>query len=500
MNIKMKCLTFILPLALCVNSAFAKQDFSAIDRFVIQAKKDIGLQSGTAVAIVKDGKIVYEGYFGYADIQAKKQVTGETAFYIASITKPIFALSSLLMEHKGDIKESTSMAEMFPKMKFDHIDAEKVQLKHLISHTAAVSNWPFIVNTAYTGLHDNALRHKLVAATTPSDGVELGEYKYTNLGYNILSVWVDDFYQQDWQQTLAESVYQPLKMHRTSSYMSDANKKGFEVALPYGLNSKNPEQALSFMKSDSTMHGAGGTITTAPDLARFLIAQLNDGKVDGEQIFPSEVIKKSHQQLASCELNYGGFVRKGYAWGWYIGPYKDETMYHHFGGIAGTHSHASFIPEHNIGLVVINNEASASSALTGAIADLAYSILLNKGDADAIAAQHQEKIVKRMAKAKVNLKKYRETMASRTMELTQDKASYTGTFSNPMMGDVKVELTSSNQYKFSLGGLEAVATAFKEPDTMRLEFIAGNGIVAFYDVKDGKITSLKFFGESFKKL
>ncbi|MFT4994023.1 MAG: hypothetical protein ACI965_001045 [Paraglaciecola sp.] len=97
---------------------------------------------------------------------------------------------------------------------------------------------------------------------------------------------------------------------------------------------------------------------------------------------------KSHQQLAENDLKYRDFIRKGYAWGWYIGPYKDEEMYLHFGGVAGAHTHTSFMLKHNIGLVILNNESSISSKLSNGIADIAYSILLNKGSADAIADKH----------------------------------------------------------------------------------------------------------------
>jgi CubicO group peptidase (beta-lactamase class C family) len=244
----MKTLTLLLSLSLWTSSATAMDDFSAIDKYVNAAKKEVGLPTGTAIAIVKDGKIIYEGYFGYANIKEKKKVTDKTAFYIASITKPMFALSTLIMEHKGDIKDTTSMAAMFPKLKFHHIDTKEVQLKHLMSHSAGIVNYPFVATLAYTGNHDNEQRHRLVAASTYDEKNKLGEFQYTNLGYNIASVWAEDYYKQDWQKTLSELIYEPLGMVRTSSYMSDAIKKGFEVARPYGLRGKDPREVLAFEK------------------------------------------------------------------------------------------------------------------------------------------------------------------------------------------------------------------------------------------------------------
>lgn len=500
----MKSIAFMLPVVLFANAIFATDDFSAIDRYVKFAKKDIGLPTGTAIAIVKDGRIVYEGYFGYADIKENKKVTDKTAFYIASITKPMFALSTLLMEHKGDIKESTSMAEMFPKQVFPHFDANKVQLKHLVSNTSGLENWPLFDALAFTGNHNSEQRHKLMVNTTNDEKVKLGQYKYTNLGFNIVSVWADDYYQQDWQKTIAELIYEPLGMSRTSSYMTDAAKKGFEVARPYSLWSKEPKEIYPFEKSNATMHSAGGTIATVSDLARFLIAQLNEGKVDGKQVFPAEVIKKSHQQLAVNDLKFKDFIRKGYAWGWYMGPYKGEDMYHHFGGVAGTHTHSSYMLKHNIGLVVLNNEVNVSSELTNAIADIAYSILLDKGDADKKADRYIKEMQHSWAELKPKLQASREAtekrIAERVMVLSETKSKYAGVFHNVLWGDLTVELLGGNEFKFTLGELVTVATAYRKPDTMRIEFPAmGGGKVVTFDITNGKVQGLKLLGEYFSK-
>jgi CubicO group peptidase (beta-lactamase class C family) len=504
MKIKMRSIALTLPLVILANAVFATEDFSAINRYVTSAKKEIGLPSGTAIAIVKGDSIIYEGYFGYANIKEKKKVTDKTAFYIASITKPMFALSTLLMVNEGAIKDTTSMAEMFPKQDFSNFNAEQIQLKHLVSHTSGIENWPLVATLAYTGNHDNAQRHKLVAASTYNEKSKLGVYEYSNLGFNIVSVWAEDYYKQDWQKTLSELVYEPLGMVRTSSYMSDAAKKGFEVARPYELKVKDPNEIYSFEKSDATMHGAGGTITTVSDTARFLIAQLNKGFVDGKQIFPAEVIKKSHEQLAVNNLKYRDFVRTGYAWGWYMGPYKGEDMYHHFGGVAGTHAHSSYMLKHDIGLVVFNNESVMSSKLTNAIADIAYSILLKKGNADEKADMHIKEMQKAWGemepKLQASMERAKKRDAERVMMLSQNKANYIGVFHNELWGELKVELLDLNKFKFTLGQLSSIAAAYTKPDSMRIEFSGmTGGKVATYDVIKDKVQGIKFMGEYFSK-
>lgn len=502
----MKFFPLLMTLSILTSSAYAMDDFSAIDKYVNAAKKEIGLPSGTAIAVVKEGEIVYEGYFGYANIIENKKVTADTAFYIASITKPMFALSTLLMEHKGDIKDSTPIAELFPKQAFPYIDAENIQLKHLMSCTSGIENDELLKTLAYTGNHNLKQRHTLMNASAKNKRSPLGQFEYTNLGFNIASVWVDEFYQQDWQKTLSDTIYQPLGMNQTSSYMSDAIKKGIEVARPYGLRGENPKEILSFEKSDLTMHAGGGTIATASDLGLFLIAQLNQGKVNGKQVFPAEVIKKSHQSLASHNATFLDFNRTGYAWGWQIGPYKGAKMLHHFGGVQGTHTHSSFIPEHNVGLVVLNNENYISQDLTNAIADIAYSILLKKGDAHKKAEHHILAMQSIAAKVKENISVWNgikaQKASSRVMELSLDKQKYVGVFYHPLWGELNIKLLKSGAFEVRLGEVSAVATAFTKLDTVRVEFTVMNegGKVLRYKIKNGEVRGLSLFGENFTKV
>jgi CubicO group peptidase (beta-lactamase class C family) len=502
----MKVYPLLVSLSIWASSAYATDDFSAIDKYVNAAKKEIGLPSGTAIAVVKEGKIVYEGYFGYSNIKENKKVTADTAFYIASITKPMFALSTLLMEHEGDIKDSTSMAEMFPKQDFPNLDATKIQLKHLMSCTSGIENDELLNTLAFTGNHNLKQRHTLMNASTKNKRSPLGQFEYTNLGFNIASVWGDDFYQQDWQKTISELIYQPLAMNHTSSYMSDAVKKEIEVARPYGLTGEDPKEVLSFEKSDITMHAGGGTIATASDLSLFLIAQLGQGKVNGKQIFPAEVIKKSHQQLAVHDETFLDFKRTGYAWGWHIGPYKGKKMLHHFGGVEGTHTHSSFIPDHNIGLVVLNNESYISQDLTNAIADIAYSILLDDGDANKIAENHILAMQVSAAEVKGKISAWNklkvQKAASRVMELSLDKQKYVGAFHHPLWGKLNIKLLKSGVFEIRLGEVSTVATAFTKLDTMRVEFPAmgEGGKVLTYKIKDGEVKGLSLFGEKFSKV
>lgn len=178
----MKFVLTIIASFLFADTAIADNNFYAINKYVNAVKEEVGFPSGTAIAIVKDGKIVYEGYFGYSNIKTQKKVNDKTAFYLASVTKPMFALSMLLMEENGDIKDNNSMTQMFPTLDFPFIDTDKVQVKHLVSHTHALANIPLVDTLAFTGQHNRFQRQKLTSATKNDTANQLGHYQYGNEG------------------------------------------------------------------------------------------------------------------------------------------------------------------------------------------------------------------------------------------------------------------------------------------------------------------------------
>jgi len=284
----MKLLTstkiIVCALVFSATSTLAVEDkqLDTVTAFIKSIKKVTGFNSGTAVAVVKNGEIIFQQNIGYADINGDKKIDDDTAFYIASATKPFFALATLLAEKQGHIKDSTSLTSMFTNMDLTDVNPDKVTVKHLLAHTSGIDNYPLLNATAYTGLHDNAHRHYLVSQSKPHLKKKLNEYKYTNIGYNILSVWFDDYFGQEWQKTLSNSVFEPMSLQQTSAYMSDARRNGIQVALHYSYFNKTQNEPLYLSKTDNTMHAAGGMFASAKDLAKFLIPQPNNGKIDGK--------------------------------------------------------------------------------------------------------------------------------------------------------------------------------------------------------------------------
>ena len=166
------------------------------------------MSSGTAVAIVKDDKIVYEGYFGYEDIEKRIKVKEDSVFYIGSMTKAFYSLLTLIKENKGELNTNQTLDKLYPNIKFKaSLQAEQVTMTDLLSHTSGIDNWPLVQATAYTGLYDNETISNIISKSYVNDNAPYGTYDYTNIGYNILSHWMDDHFSQSWQSLLHSELF-----------------------------------------------------------------------------------------------------------------------------------------------------------------------------------------------------------------------------------------------------------------------------------------------------
>ncbi len=463
-------------------------DFAPLASLIRHTKDATALPSGTAVAVVKDGRIIYEGYFGYADIRARKPVTRDTVFYIASATKPFFALNALLKEHAGELDTSMSLQQMFPDIRFAGIDAKPVTMKDLLVHTSGVDNQPLGWATAFSGVHDADSLRSLVAASRPDETAARGTFNYTNVGYNIVSVWLDRRLAAPWQQQLDQAIFKPLGMQHTTAYISRAEASGWALAKPYSFASAQPREPLYLVKTDDTMQAAGGMVSTAPDLARFLIAELSKG----DEVLPAAAIERSHQPQAALSSHYLDFPRTGYAWGWYTGEYKGRKMLHHFGGFAGFHAHLSFMPEENIALVVLNNEDFLSARLTNLIADYVYGILLRQPGTGAEVAHRFDALQAKARKMHLAAVERRHEIEARAWSLSQPREAYVGTYSNVLLGDMTVRLDKDQRMVVRWGQLSAVATGGEQKDRVRIEFVPNSGAFLHFAVDEGKVRAISF--------
>lgn len=478
-------------LAPAMAQPLSSQDFAELEQAIAAIKTQAGLPFGSAIALVHQGKLIYQHYSGYADIKQRQAVNADTAFYIASATKPFTALAFLLLAQQGKVDLNQSLQQMWPQQQFPDIDASRITLRQLLSHQSGIDNQPLVWATAYSGIHTPQTLTTLTTLSVPDPEAKWGEFRYSNVGYNIASLWLDQQSGTAWQDHLQQLIFKPLGMQHSSARQSEAAK--WPLALPYSLL-KNAEP-LYLQKTDATMHAAGGMFATAGDLARFVAAQLPGTK----SLVPASVISQSQQTQVTTDSSYGDFKRSGYAFGWYTGPYKGEVMLHHFGGFPGYSAHLSFIPARQAGLVILHNEDLLSRDLNNLIADYCYGLLLGDAGTKTRVKAGFAKLQQKLAQLPAMKQAQLEKIQGRKTLLSLPPAGYVGRYLHPQLGEMIVSLNAQQQLVFRWGALQAIASGFDTRDELRLELVPNSGEVVKFTVNQGKVQQLTLSGMTFRK-
>ena len=340
-----------------------------LDLRILESLDRLDTVQGLSVAVYTPEGVYAQG-FDVVDMETGERVTADTAFYIASSTKSFLAFAMSLLDARGDIDLDDAIADYAPDATFPpSIDAGAVTLRDLLTHTSGIENNPLAFRLAFTGEHDPETLWRLLGESRPNEDAPHGAFEYTNVGYNILTVLTDHKLQTRWQDLLQREIFDKAGMTHTSAYMSAAERGGWSLARPHGTLGPDAPYRIRLEKTDATMQSAGGMIMSAADAATWLSVMINDGRIDGEQVFPAAAIQATRAPLADAGGSFGDYTRDHYGLGWYLGDYRGEPMVHHFGGFAGARAHISYLPGRKVGVAAFVNDSSAGFQVPDVIAN-----------------------------------------------------------------------------------------------------------------------------------
>ena len=453
---------------------------------------------GMSIVFVKDDEILLNQGFGFADLPNRIKSTQETNYYIASCTKSFTALLASILDKEGIIKLNDPLAKYFPHISFDQqLEAGKITIRDLLTHTSGIENDPLSYRMAYSGIHDLETRITLMKECQPNKAGH-GNFSYTNTGYNIYAIILEKATGRTWKDWLDQEIFQPLRLNRTTAYMSKASLEKWPQATPHLGRSVANIEAVYLKKKDNTMQAAGGLITSAEDLGKWLQVQIGDGYIDGKQIFSSSMIQVNRSPIAKGTTRNRIFEGEGYGLGWQIGKYNDNQVIWHFGGFPGFYTHISYLPDQKLGVAVLINEGFAGGRLMNLFASYAYDYFLGTEDVNEKYKKKAKELAVGLNKALEKIKKDEQERAERIWQLSKPLYQYCGTFTNKFFGPVTINQNDS-KLMVQHGNLSCIATAFTKPETMRVEMVPGRGEVIEFVIENKEVVGFKYQSTVFKK-
>ena len=299
---------------------------------------------GAAIAIIKDGAVVYKHGYGSANLEYNIPITAQTVFHVASVSKQFTAFAIALLANQGKLSLDDDIRKHLPEVP-DF--GKKITIRHLIHHTSGLRDQWTLLGMAGWRLDDVITKEHIMKMVRHQKELNFdpgAEHLYCNTGYTLMAVIVERVSGQSFRDYTDVTIFKPLGM--TNTHFHDDHERIVKNRA-YSYTSAGTGGGFKAAPLNYANVGATSLFTTAEDLGRWVI-NFEDKKLGG-----ADVIKQMQQQGV---LNSGKQLT--YAFGLTLGPYRGLNTVGHAGGDAAYRSFAVWFPEERFGAVVLSNFGS----------------------------------------------------------------------------------------------------------------------------------------------
>jgi len=314
---------------------------------------------GLAIAIVSKGKIVYMKGFGVRTLGEPDPVNQKTLFQIGSVSKPLSSTLIAILSREQAINLNYPI-EIIPG----------ATLRHVLSHTTGIPSGGFNA-LIEGGASPVDTQQKLVEI----EGEEPGKkFAYHNVVYNLLAAVIENHLGTSFESTLQAKLLQPLHMTQTSStwesFMSHENRASAHVQQKIkgkkGRILKKTMRTAPYRKEYTNFPAAGGFSSNIHDMALFLNAIMG---ARPDIISPQDLnefispIIHTPDQWQRTQKHRDRITKTRYGLGWRHLIFATHPVIFHGGWLRGFSSMLAFLPEQQVGIVILQNAESSLAFL-----------------------------------------------------------------------------------------------------------------------------------------
>ena len=431
----MKRIVFLLALYPGIALAQVPRD---LDRFIESVMREFHVP-GAAVAVVKDGRVVLAKGYGVRSLGKPAPVDSRTNFGIASNTKLFTATALALLVEEGKIEWDAPVIRYMPSFAmYDPFVTREITVRDLLVHRSGLGLgagdllwWP-------ESTYDRKEIVRRLRFIQPATSFR-NAYAYDNVLYTVAGELIEEVSGQKWEDFVMRRILAPVGMNGSTVLHSAAGTAGNVAATHAEV--EGVVKAVPPMTSDNT-NPAGGINSSAEDMAKWLVVQLDSGRLpDGRALFRPTTARQLWTLVTPIpagnpppELSAHRSWVRGYALGLDVRDYRGKQMLSHTGGLPGYLSKVTMIPDMKLGVAVLLNQESgaAFNAISFHIVDqflgappidylAAYSAIDKRGRAQ-LAALERSSVTAR------------DTASRPSLRLS----SYAGTYNDPWYGDIVI--------------------------------------------------------------
>lgn len=463
-------------------------------RALVEASlKDSGVP-GLALAVVHHDRVVLVEGFGVCKVGAPEKVDGDTIFQLASVSKPMTSTVIARLVGEGKLSWDDPVVKFDPAFQLkDAFVTTHVTFRDLLSHRSGLPDH------AGDLLEDLGFRREAVLARLRN--YDLGNrfraaYAYTNFGVTEAAVAAAATTGKKWDDLIAEQLFKPLGMSRTSARFEDFRNAKNRVANHVPDNEKliaTGKWVAKYVRDPDAQSPAGGVSSTARDVAQWMRLQLAQGRFEGEELIKPEALAETHkpQILTSYDDATGKAGFYGLCW---IVSTDDggRVFWKHSGEFQlGARSVVSLCPAEGLGIVVLANAAPSGlpEGIELSFYDLLFRKKLSRDWVNFANGKFQEMTNESLMGDGVE---YEKPLAD--AKPSRSVAAYEGTYQNDLYGPLKIEIRSGDLVaNLGPGGMPSPLKHYTA-DTFYCEtqgeMMSGRRGVVFSDFVKGKANTV----------
>jgi CubicO group peptidase (beta-lactamase class C family) len=414
------------------------------EAYIADAMTRLGVP-GASVAVVQGGEVVYLQGFGVREVGGAKAITPDTLMMIGSVTKSMTSTMAATVVDDGWLSWDTPLVDLLPG--FAVGDPQLTPRLTIADAFCACTGLPrrdpeIIFN------FDTLTPERLIAqlAELPLTAPLGEQFQYNNQLYAVggyaaaaaAGAAPDDLY-DGYRLSMRERLLDPIEMPRSTFSLESVLTSG-DYALPHSNDLEGQTRPIPLLSDEgfvTSVAPAGALWSTAREMARYIQTELADGVApDGTRVVSAANLERTRAPRASIPAEpelppLFTEVGQHYGMGWVIGTYKGQQIISHSGGTFGFGSEVAFLPEADLGVVILTNNVQAGGPFALAVQFRLLELLFDQpAEFDAMLGPFLDARAGQIAELSAQL----QPVAPDTI------APYLGRYANPALGEVELEL------------------------------------------------------------
>lgn len=327
-----------------------KQTIDRIDTYIEQQRHRLHIP-GVSLAIVAGDQVMHLRGFGQAH-PGGGVPSPQTPFFIGSLTKSFTALAIMQLVEAGKIELDASVQRYLPWFRVaDPQASAQMTVRHLLNQTSGLPTSSGEISLADFDNRPDATRRQACALSSIALTRPVGSaFEYSNANYNLLGLIIEAVNGATYADYLQRRIFAPLDMNHTYTSRDLAQQNGLAMGHQYWFTIP---VAVPHMPIPQGSLPGGMLISSAEDMAHYLIALLNGGRYKNGQILSSTGVAELQRGVG--EVRAMGHVLGQYGMGWFIAEISQSKLVWHGGTLPDFAAYMALLPEQKKGVILLFN-------------------------------------------------------------------------------------------------------------------------------------------------